>query len=98
MTKRQDIIEFTSSDFERLLDYPDVKVMFTKIHKEWMALESVHSPLKGKYLVCRDNVPLFGVDTYMDASASTASLDWEDRQTGNFVESSYSVKVNLNLK
>ena len=98
MTKRSDIIEFANSDFERLLDYPDVKAMFTKIHKEWMALESVHSPIKGKYLVCRDGVPLFGEDTYMEASASASSLDWDDRQTGNFVEDSYIVKVNLNLK
>ena len=94
----QDILEFKSSDFDRLLEYPDVKGMLKKIHKEWMALESVHSPLKGKYLVCRDGVPLFGEDTYMDASASASSLDWEDRQTGNFVEDSYSVKINLNLK
>lgn len=97
MTKRADIIEFTSSDFERLLNYPNPTIMFTKIHKELMALESVHSPMPmGKYLVCRDGVPLFGEDTYMEASASAEALDFDDRQTSNFVEDSYSVKVNLN--
>jgi len=40
----QDILEFTSSDFERLLDYPDAKGMLKKIHKEWMALEAFIHP------------------------------------------------------
>ena len=97
MTKRQDIIEFTSKDFSQFLEYSACRQMLEKIYKKWSELDSIHSTLKGKYLVCANDVPVASDDTFLCAEAIKDEMESDDEEIGVFEENYYSIKINLNV-